>query len=400
MNKTLTNYVSTAPLPFDESVGFTQQRVYAGDVLYTENTPAHHMYVVKEGVVDIYMVREEKRVVVETLGKGQCFGMAPHVVKGKRVNNAAARTYCELYLIQNDVLEADMQAAPQLTRSLLSALSDRLSTAHEIIATRVNYQPEVLVYAQLLHILGVADVGKAAVQSTRGGASPQVVASPLLSDVFVHARALLGHSDQHIRGCLAKLLSLHLIRIEDEKGNGKRVLFSPKDILSQARKITNNQAEPQKVDYEYVSVDEFAAMVDVDRALLLRKLASSEFADDVFTFRKSEVIRLLNDKGKRFFAERKIKTPEEFTDILDLEFADQKSLFTALSQHDTLDIAKVLSTVESEPLRQKILSVMARNKREEVEHDLTSMPQVDPVEVQQISTSLVKTVKKIMLKQA
>jgi CRP-like cAMP-binding protein len=177
MNKTLTNYVSTAPLPFDESVGFTQQRVYAGDVLYTENMPAHHMYVVKEGVVDIYMVREEKRVVVETLGKGQCFGMAPHVVKGKRVNNAAARTYCELYLIQNDVLEADMQAAPQLTRSLLSALSDRLSTAHEIIATRVNYQPEVLVYAQLLHILGVADVGMAAVQSTRGGASPQVVAS-------------------------------------------------------------------------------------------------------------------------------------------------------------------------------------------------------------------------------
>jgi len=157
MNKTLTTHVSTAPMPFGPDTVFTQQRVYAGDVLYTENMPAHHMYVVKEGIVDIYMIREEKRVVVESLGAGQCFGMAPHVGKGaKRVNNAAARTYCELYLVSNDVLDADMQKAPTLTTSLLKALSDRLSTAHEIIATRVNYQPEVMVYAQLLHLLGVA----------------------------------------------------------------------------------------------------------------------------------------------------------------------------------------------------------------------------------------------------
>jgi CRP-like cAMP-binding protein len=400
MNQALTSHVSTAEQPFEEGVAYTQQKVYAGDVLYTENMPAHHMYVVKEGVVDIYMIREEKRVVVESLGKGQCFGVAPHLAKGRRVNNAAARTYCELYLIPNDVFEADMLRAPKLTRSLLKTFSDRLSTAHEIIATRVNYQSEVLVYAQLLHILGLADVGKAAVNPGRGGGTPaQVMASPLLSEVFVHARALLGHSDQHIRGCLAKLLTLHLIRIEDEKGNGKRVLFSPKDILSQARKITSNQDEPKKVDYEYISVDEFATMVEVDRSLLLRKLAGSEFADDVFTFRKTEVLRLLNDKGKRFFAERKIKTPEEFNDVLDLEFADQKSVFSAVSQQDTLDIAKLLKTVDSETVRQKILGALSRTKRQEVEHDMSTLTQVDPVEAQQIGASLVKTVRKLMLKQ-
>lgn len=402
MSKTLASHVSTAPMPFGSETAFTQQRAFAGDVLYTENMPAHHMYVVKEGVVDIYMIREEKRVVVESLGKGQCFGMAPHIAKGaRRVNNAAARTYCELYLISNDVLDDDMAQAPTLTLSLLKALSDQLSTAHEIVATRVNYQPEVVVYAQLLHLLGVAEVGGAVIQQAKMGGSQQpIVASPLLAEVFLQARTMLGHSDQHIRACLSKLLNLHLIRVEDEKGNGKRVYFSPLEIVVQARKITSNQDEPKKVDYEYISVDEFSTMVEIDRNLLLRKLAGSEFADDVFTFRKSEVLRLLNDKGKKFFAERKIKTPDEFSDILDLEFADQKSVFTMVSQQDTLDIAKVLKNVDSDVVKQKLLAALSRSKREEVEQDIESLSQVDPVEAQQIGARMVTTVKKIMLKQA
>lgn len=402
MSKTLKSHVSTAPMPFGSETAFTQQRAFAGDVLYTENMPAHHMYVVKEGVVDIYMIREEKRVVVESLGKGQCFGMAPHIAKGaRRVNNAAARTYCELYLISNDVLDDDMAQAPTLTLSLLKALSDRLSTAHEIVATRVNYQPEVVVYAQLLHLLGVAEVGRAVIQQAKMGGSQQpIVASPLLAEVFLQARTMLGHSDQHIRACLSKLLNLHLIRVEDEKGNGKRVYFSPLEIVVQARKITSNQDEPKKVDYEYISVDEFSTMVEIDRNLLLRKLAGSEFADDVFTFRKSEVLRLLNDKGKKFFAERKIKTPDEFSDILDLEFADQKSVFTMVSQQDTLDIAKVLKNVDSDVVKQKLLAALSRSKREEVEQDIESLSQVDPVEAQQIGVRMVGAVKKIMLKQA
>lgn len=86
-------------MPVGPDEGFTQQRAYAGDVLYTEGMPGHHLYVIKEGAIDIYMVREEKRVVVETLGPGQCFGVPAQLVQGRRSNNAAARSYCELYLI-------------------------------------------------------------------------------------------------------------------------------------------------------------------------------------------------------------------------------------------------------------------------------------------------------------
>lgn len=383
-------------MPVGPDEGFTQQRAYAGDVLYTEGMPGHHLYVIKEGAIDIYMVREEKRVVVETLGPGQCFGVPAQLVQGRRSNNAAARSYCELYLIGYDTLERELAETPKFTRGLLRSLVERLEVAHELIATRVNYQPDILVYAQLLYLLGIAEVGKPR-SDIRGGSSQPVVASPLLTDVFKEARALLGHSDVHIRDSIGKLMRLHLIRIDDEKGTGKRVIFSPKDIVAQARRITEDHVDTEKVSYEYVSVDEFAAMVDVDRTLLLKKLAGSEFAEDIFTFRKSEIVRLLNDKGKKFFADRRIKTPEEFSDVDDLAFADQKSLFDVVARVDLYELAKLLRSLEDEALRQKLLSCLSRSKREEVEQDMASMGAVDPVEVLQTGKALVAAVREKML---
>mgnify|MGYP006151670959 CR=1 FL=1 len=149
--------------------------------------------------------------------------------------------------------------------------------------------------------------------------------------------------------------------VSENDSGVKRVIFSPRDIVHQARRITEDQADTEKVSYEYVSVDEFAAMVDVDRSLLLKKLAGSEFSEDIFTFRKSEVVRLLNDKGKKFFADRKIKTPDQFTDVEDLAFADQKSLFDAVGRCDLYDLAKLLCSLDDEALRQKLLACLAHD---------------------------------------
>lgn len=384
------------PLAVEPGDGFTQQRAFAGDILYTEGMPAHHLYVVKEGEVDLYLVREEKRVVIETLGPGQYFGVPAQLTRGRRSNNAAARSYCELYLIDFETLEQDLAHTPRLTGGLLRSMVERMELASELIAKRVNYQPEILVYAQLLHLLGIAEVGRPR-HDVRGGGGQPALASPLLTDVFTQARNLLGHSDAHIRNIIGKLVRLHLVRVEDATGNGKSVIFSPRDIVAQARRITEDNEDTGKVSYEYVSVDEFATMVDVDRSLLMRKLAGSEFSEDIFTFRKSEVVRLLNEKGKKFFADRKIKTPDQFTDVEDLAFADQKSLFDAVGRCDLYDLAKLLSSLEDEALRQKLLACLSRSKREEVEQDMAGMGAVDPVEVLQTGKALVAAVREKML---
>jgi CRP-like cAMP-binding protein len=388
-------------LQFAERGQFSQVRAFAGDVLYTEGMPAAHMYVIKDGDVDLYLVRDEKRTVVETLTKGQCFGMEPHLQQHKRIHNAKARTYCELFLVTNEALAHAVAATPDLVQSLLHTMSERLAVAHKLIAAHVNYQSDLLIYAQLLYLLGNADLGKQQASSTRWTAnSPAPIARPSVQDVFVNARLMFGHPDKHIRNCLGKLQSLHLIRIEDERGAGKQVLFSPKDIVTQVRKVVDAEVENDKQSYEYISVDEFSALLEVDRSMVLRKLAAGEFSDDIFTFRRAEVLRLLNEKGKRFFTERKIKPPAEFSDINDLEFADPKSIFTAISKLDTLELAKVLSTLEEGPARARMLNALSRRRREELDSDIQDLGPVDPMEAQQLGKAIIGDVKALMLQAA
>lgn len=397
MNKALKKQEASVSMPIDDDAQFTQQRFYAGDIIYTEGMSGSNMYVIKEGEVDFYLIREEKRVVVRTLGKGQCFGMTPRLLGGNRTTSASARTYCELYLVENEKLDEQLQTLPKLMRGILNTLAQQSAVANELIATRVNYQPDILVYAQLLYILGIADIGKARADAVANQAHA-AQAAPLLSDVFSSARALLGHSDLHIRDSLGKLAMLHLIRIADEKGNGKRVIFAPKDIVAQARKISSGHKDQGKLDYEYINVDEFSALVEVERTALLKKLAGSEFAEDIFTFRKSEIMRLLSDKGRKFFSDRKIKTPEEFTDITDIEFADQKTIFEVISRCDVYDLAKLLSTVEEESVKTKIMACLPRAKQQELESDISTMKEVDAIEVAQLGKSIILSIKEKMLK--
>lgn len=379
-----------------DGIDFSQIRAYAGDVLFTEKMAGTQVYLIKEGQVDLYLMREERRVVVESLGKGQCFGMNSSLLNKGRTTNAAAATYSEFYVIDSATLDLYLNLAPKIVRAILSTCASRIAAFSELVANRVNYQPEILVYAQLLQLLGLAEAGGRAA-NPRGKPNQAVVASVVLTDVFGHARAMLGHSDPHIRLIIGKLMSLHLVRIEDENGNGKRVIFSPKDIVQQAKKLSAVDKEQTKVDYEYVKVDEFAAMVDVDRSALLAKLARNEFSEDIFTFRKSEILRLLNTKGKKFFSERKIKSPEEFVDIEDLEFADQKSIIEVLSKIDSFDLAKVLFKLEEGKAKEKILICLPRLKREEVEADISSLSDVDPIEAGQHARRIVERIKEIML---
>jgi CRP-like cAMP-binding protein len=392
----------TSLLQFAEHCRFSQLRLFAGEVLYAEGMPASSLYVVKDGEIDLFLVRDEKRTVVETLGKGQCFGVEPHLGKPTRLQGAVARRYCELYVIDLGVMGQAVGMSPDLVQGLLHTMSERLTVAHGLIASRVNHQPDLQLYAQLLYLMGAAEVGKSAVHGRSASAGGTVVlARPLLQDVMAQARVMFGHADRHIRACLEKLVNLHLVRIDDERGTGKQVIFAPRDIVAQVRKcLAQAEGAGEKQTHEYIGVGEFAQMVDVDRSTLLRKLASGEFAEDVFTFRRSEIVRLLDEKGRRYFVERRMKSPAEFTDVTDIEFADAKAVHAVVAKMDTYDLAKVLSTLDEGPVRNKVLGALSRRRRDDVESDLRDLGPVDPVEAQLLGQALVKELKSAMLEAA
>jgi CRP-like cAMP-binding protein len=89
------------------------------------------------------------------------------------MHSAAARSYCELYVIDAATLSGAITASHELTQGMLDTLSQRLSAAHEVIAQRVNYQPELVVYADLLHLVGMADLGRQASRHQRRRRAPR-----------------------------------------------------------------------------------------------------------------------------------------------------------------------------------------------------------------------------------
>ena len=383
-------------LQFARDAEASRLRAFAGDVIYKEGMPATHLYVITEGEVDLFLVRDGRRTVVETLRAGQCFGIEPHLERPERLHSAAARSYSEMTLVPLHAVAEAVAEGSELARGLLRTLSERTLAAHRLIAQRVNFQPELQVYAQILHLLGLAEVGRAAVALRPGADNRSPQAQPLLQDVLHNARLLLGHSERHALACLARLRAASLIRIEDDRGLGKRVHFAVRDIVSDVRRLVESDADADRLRHETLSLDEFASMVDVDRTVLLRKLAAGDFADDVFTFRREEILRLLDTQGRRYFAERRIKQPQEFTEVADLEFADAKTLFAALSRRDGLDLAKLLATLAGEPVRDRILDALPRRRREEVEAELQGL-RPDPVEARQLGLALLGEVQAAML---
>lgn len=352
------------PLNPDDYGDFTRARFYAGETIYTDGMSGNHFYLIKEGEVDIFLVRDERKVTVETLGPGQCFGISLGDANARRFQNAAARTFCEVYVIGADVLARDLGATPSLAQNLFASLLQRLAAAHEVVAARMVEPPKQ--------------------------------ASVPLSDVVASARALFGHSDVHIKKALSRLITLHLVRVSDDAPGGKQIIFSPRDVVMLAKRAVEGHVDSGKQDFQYLNVDEFAELVDVDRDTLLKKLVRSEFADDIFAFRKSEIMRLLDTKGRKYFAERRVKSPAEFSDIEDLEFADQKSLFAALATIDPFELAKALSGDVSPTVKEKMLGALSRVRRQEVEHELSDLHAPDPIEVQRIRGRIVADVKQRM----
>ena len=114
----------------------------------------------------------------------------------------------------------------------------------------------------------------------------------------------------------------------------------------------------------------------------------------------TEIVRLLDEKGRRYFAERKLKQPADFSDLSDIEFADRRSIFDAVARMDSYDLAKVLHGLEAGQARDKLLGALSERRRQDVEQELQDVGDIDPVEARQIGNQLVNHVKAAMMQQA
>ena len=97
-----------------------------GDALFHENDLGDSFYVVIVGAVDIQKMRDEKPVVMATLGLGECFGEMALVRDDVRSATVVAQADCVTICFRRDKIEANPVIATIIYKNIAAILARRL----------------------------------------------------------------------------------------------------------------------------------------------------------------------------------------------------------------------------------------------------------------------------------
>lgn len=369
--------------------------VKAGELIFCEGLHGMPcMYVVKQGHVDIFVTRDDKRVTLSSLGKGNFFGEMALISPGVRSASALAVTDCELHVIDKQVVDRDVENSSLLIRHILRSLIGKVKEKDKLLALQASQQPVVTTYAHLLELMA-----QAGPSSDRAERHPEGVLA--LKEIEKKARLLLGYSEQRTRTILKHMMALQLLTIESSREGGEHwVRFFPKDIGSQAQQLPTEAlqglGEALFAESELIEVDECAALVGVDRYALLTRLVTIEASEDIVAFRKAAILRLLAAKGKGHFgADDDEMTPAVFS-VESIEFIDPHCLADALSQLNVYSIAKLLKAHGNPIVAATLKSALSATRQSELELALEIVEHVDAAEVEAIELRLGESIRQAM----
>lgn len=105
------------------------QTVEAGTVVTAAGDPAHSMYFIAAGTVEIHLPREHLR-----LGEGQFFGEIAVLRKARRSADVVALTHCRLLVLDAEDLQYLMQKKSDIAAHIRAVARERV--AHEAVTPR------------------------------------------------------------------------------------------------------------------------------------------------------------------------------------------------------------------------------------------------------------------------
>lgn len=105
--------------------GGLSRTLRAGQVLCEEDDPGGDVFVIEDGVVDAVIAGPEGEIVVATHQAGAVLGEITAVIGGRRTATLRAREDSRITVVPSEVFTAEMDAQPELARSVLAQARDR-----------------------------------------------------------------------------------------------------------------------------------------------------------------------------------------------------------------------------------------------------------------------------------
>ncbi|PTB17900.1 cAMP-binding protein [Trinickia symbiotica] len=383
-----------------------------GEVIYSEGYAGEPViYVIADGKVEISTNCDDKKVVLATLGKGEFFGEAALLPPEPKAHTAKALTFCQLTVIQAEMVEQELERASPLLRHIVRSTIRRLRKRDDLLATytHADFLPGVLSYAHVLSLMAGSENADSGDGWARRGQSEEV--SVPLVDVIKKCRAIAGHSRPHVLTMLKRMEKLNLITLQsgttehfsnntaryaaNDGATGRQlVTFDPARITERAQQVADEDLDIAiNSELELIDLTDLEALIGVEKSVILNKLSHAEIAEDVFAFRKTKVLNYVEEKGVAYFSRRNPRRVTEVKSLEDLAYVDQRTLFEAISQTDTYDLAKLFASMTDQSVVDRLLAVMTETRRNEIAWVMRRDIKVDPVEVGDIEVRFLETVK-------
>jgi hypothetical protein len=192
----------------------------------------------------------------------------------------------------------------------------------------------------------------------------------------------------------------NLLNIEGGKGDGAVITFTSANIqetvASLSAELISSINSSLQQEYDLIELTPLAKMLGVDKDKMYKKMAQGELPESLFVFKKAVSLRLIQEKGKAFFEKRRMKKPEEFDDITDIEFVDKDTLQKVFNQIDPYSVAKLLKGVDA-LIEKKIVSCFSSRKRDVIDQTARNIDEVDDIEVAQITEEVIQKIQEIKL---
>ena len=97
-----------------------RRAVYDGEYVFKEGERGDRAYIIQDGAVEIFQIREEKEIVLGRLGKGGIFGEMALVDDKPRMANARSVGTSTVIIIPRRTFAEKMKEADPFIRSLLT----------------------------------------------------------------------------------------------------------------------------------------------------------------------------------------------------------------------------------------------------------------------------------------
>ena len=387
------------------------QRFFAGQQIFAEGERGDKSYIVLSGNVEVFCVRDGKRVTIANLGAGSSLGEMAAISGETRSTSALAVEPSELRVISADRLRASLENCDLLTRAIMDSLIERLrEETRSTIGSATALNP-VVATSMILALEGKLQLSqRMAANKGSGGPSRGAAGASAGGDTveLSLARAarqiseLLGYPRAQMRSTFKTMAGMNLLSIQPPQHEPK-IQFRPGDIVRNAENICRSFGDMVeqrlKVDAEYLDIDELAENFGVNRAKLYRKIMRADFPDDLIVFRKREAQEAFEVHGRPYFEELRPKDPALFDHINDIEHVPLDIIRQEAARFEPYSLSVLIKFQSEEETRKRLLASLSTNMRSVIEKTLKTIPASEADQAVQIGNDLIERLKTTLLAQ-